>query len=450
MNKLKLGYLSLVKGSWVNERLENLRKESCAALAALGYEVVDCGELIKDEIQADAACAKFKAAEIDVLVAHHLAFPLGAITPSLARRLEVPVILWSTPEQPFRTPAYRLEANSFCASNMTANHLWRVHCPFSFVYGELPQAMAEMKEALKVYAFRKALKGFRIGSLGGRVPGFFTSSFEEMPLREKFGVEVENITMLELVDLARSLKGQELPEARADVMDKCCQGDVSDEEIELAVCLYEAFRRLRKKYRLDAWAVRCWPEFSDLYGIGVCHILGVLTGHECPAACEGDVLGALAMSMGEAFGGEKTFFADLVIFDEKDDTGIFWHCGAAPACLAKPGCQPCIRKHPIIDGGGKKGVAVEFPLKPGEVTVCRIGEKRDGGYRIMMFKATAIDTDQCIRSTPLKVKFNGKVRDTINKLMYNGFEHHYVLCYGDITQQIRDFARIMDVELLEF
>lgn len=449
MERLKLGYLSLVKGSWVNDRLEKLRTDSFQALAALGYDVVDCGELIITEEQADRAYAKFRAAAIDVLVVHHLAFPLGAIAPSLARRLEVPVILWSTPEQPFRQPAYRLEANSFCASNMTANHLWRMHIPYSFVYGEIPQAMAEMKEALKVFAFRRALRGFRIGALGGRVPGFFTSSFEEMPLKEKFGVEVENITVWELIELARSLKGQELTQARHDVMDLCSQGDATDEEIELAVCLYEAFRRLRVKYRLDAWSVRCWPEFSDLYGIGVCHILGVLTGHECPAACEGDVYGALAMCMGEAFSGQKPFFADLVIFDEKDDTGIFWHCGAAPACLAKDGCKPCIRKHPIIDGGGKKGVAVEFPLKPGRITVCRIGDDRDGGFRMMMFNATAIDTPQCIRSTPLKVKFDEKARTLIDKIMYNGFEHHYVISYGDISAQIRDFARIMDIKLLE-
>ncbi|MBR0458432.1 MAG: hypothetical protein IJJ26_04285 [Victivallales bacterium] len=448
--KMKIGYLSLVKGSWVNDRLAKEREDAVTALKALDYEVVDCDQLVTSDTQADEACEKFRQAGIDVLVAHHLAFPLGAITPAIATRLQVPVILWSTPEQPFRNPPYRLEANSFCASNMTANHLWRVHIPFTFAYGELPQAIAEIKEQLKVFDQRRALRGFRVGSIGGRVPGFYTSTYNELALRDKFGIEVENITMFELVDLARSLKGKDLPEARAAVMDKCVQGDVTDEEIDLAVALYEAFCQLRKKYRLDAIAMRCWPEINDLYGIGVCHLLGVLTMHECVTACEGDVYGAIAMDMVERFSGEKPFFADLVIFDEKDDTGIFWHCGAAPACLCKPGCQPCIRKHPIIDGGGKKGVAVEFPLKAGEVTICRLGEERDGGFRLMMFRATAIDTPQCIRSTPLKVKFNRPARQLINDLVYNGFEHHYVVGYGDFAEKIRDFARVMNIPLYEF
>ncbi|HPY90989.1 MAG TPA: hypothetical protein PLT23_09695 [Lentisphaeria bacterium] len=450
MKTLKLGYLPLCKGSWVNDRLGKELKDSLAALKSLGHEVVDCGKLIISDTDADEACALFEKANIDVLVVHHLAFPLGAITPSLARRLGVPVILWSTPEQPYRTPAYRLEANSFCASNMTANHLWRVNHPFAFVYGNIDQAMAEMKEELKVFASIKQLKGFRVGSVGGRVPGFFTSTFNEMLLREKFGVEVENITMLELVDTARALKGKDLPEARKDVLDNAKQGDITDEELNLAVELYAAFCQLRKKYRIDAWAVRCWPEFSDLYGIGVCHLLGCLTGHECATACEGDVYGAIAMTLGENFSASKTFFADLVIFDEKENSAIFWHCGAAPTCLSRPGFQPCIRKHPVIDGGGKKGVAVEFPLKPGKVTICRLGENRDGGFRLMMFSGEAVETEQCLRSNPLKVMFKGKVRDLINKIVYNGFEHHYVVSYGDIAHHLREFARIMNIELLEF
>jgi L-fucose isomerase-like protein len=446
---LKLGYLPLVKGSWLNEKQVNTKNESVKQLKQLAT-VIETGKLIVSETDADEACALFAKENIDVLVVHHLAFPLGAITPSLARRLGVPVILWSTPEAPFRTPAFRLEANSFCASNMTANHLWRMKHPYAFVYGEPDKAIKEMKSELKVFEAIKQFNGFRVGSVGNRVPGFFTSTFNEMLLREKFGVEVEGITMLELVDLAKSLKGTDQPEAKAAVLDLCTQGDISDEELELAVNLYAAFNILRKKYRIDAWAVRCWPEFSDLYGIGVCHLLGVLTGHECPAACEGDVYGAVAMQLGEIFSGEKTFFADLVIFDEKDDTGIFWHCGAAPACLCKPGSKPCIRKHPVIDGGGKKGVAVEFPLKPGHVTVCRIGENLEGNLRLMVFSAEGIETEQCIRSTPLKVKFERPVRGLIDDLIYNGFEHHYVVCYGDVKKQLKEFARLTNLELIEF
>lgn len=452
MKQLTIGYLPLVKSSWLNGKQEKAKDEAVAELKKMA-DVVELGILVTSEVEADQACKLFYDKNIDVLVVHHLAFPLGAITPSLARRLGVPVILWSTPEAPFQTPAFRLEANSFCASNMTANHLWRMKHPFAFVYGHNQQALAEIKDELAVFAAIKTFRGFRVGSLGNRVPGFFTSTFNEMLLREKFGVEVEGITMLELCETAKKLRaagGEAIEKARADVLDRCVQGDISDEELELAVALYAAFCELRKKYRLDAWAVRCWPEFSDIYGIGVCHILGVLTGHECPAACEGDVYGAVSMQLGEMLGGDKTFFADLVIFDEKEDTGIFWHCGAAPACLCKPGSQPCIRKHPVIDGGGKKGVAVEFPLKSGHVTIVRIGENLEGNLRLMTFSAEAIDTDQCIRSTPLKVKFERPVRGLINDLVYNGFEHHYVVCYGDIKAQLKEFARLTGLELIEF
>ncbi|HOG51294.1 MAG TPA: hypothetical protein PKY10_11960, partial [Lentisphaeria bacterium] len=60
MKTLKLGYLPLCKGSWVNDRLGKELKDSLAALKSLGHEVVDCGKLIISDTDADEACALFE------------------------------------------------------------------------------------------------------------------------------------------------------------------------------------------------------------------------------------------------------------------------------------------------------------------------------------------------------------------------------------------------------
>ena len=77
----------------------------------------------------------------------------------------------------------------------------------------------------------------------------------------------------------------------------------------------------------------------------------------------------------------------------------------------------------------------------------RLGEKRDGdGFRMLIATGDAIDTDLFVRGNPLKVKFdvgNKKLRDVaINQ----GFEHHYSMVYGDITEELLDYCRIMDIE----
>ena len=447
MRTLKAGYLSLVKGTWINESLEKKRKDSLKALEKLaGVEIVDCGTLIQNELEAEEAFKKFSDAKVDVVIAHFITFSLGAIIPSFATRLKVPIVFWSEPEPEMK--GGRIEANSFCATNMNAHALWKLGADYSLVYGHAKEALPELQRVLNVYGLAKGLVGARIGSAGGRVPGFYTSNFNELGLRKAFGVEVEGITLLELVKLAESSSGEELAAGIAAVKSGC-SCEVSEEELKKSGALFAAMKRLTAKYRLDAWAVRCWPEFSDLYGIGVCHNLGCSTSQIVPTACEGDVYGALAMLAAKRLSGSDPFFCDMISFDEHGDTGVFWHCGAAPVSLCKKGCAPKMSKHSIIDGGGKKGVAVEFPLKPGPVTVMRIGENRDGsGFRLLAISGEGLETEQFIKGTPLKVRFKIPAMQLARTIVENGFEHHYVLCHGDIAQELKLFAKASGMEFM--
>lgn len=447
MSKLKVGYLSLVKGSWINDKLEIQRQQALKDLAVLDVELIDCGLLIQSEVEAEQVFRKFEEARVDVILAHFITFSLGTIVPGMAVKLRKPVIFWSEPEPPMT--GGRIAANSFCATNMNAHALWKMDLKYCLVYGHAETAVPELARRLKVIGCIKKLQNVRVGSLGGRVPGFYTSDFNELAMREKFGVEAEGITLLELVKVAESIPGDELAEAVTQVKgdSKCF---VSADELNKGAALFAAFNKLTKKYRLDAWTARCWPEFSDLFGIGVCHILGCMTNSGIPTACEGDMYGAVAMLMVKELSGSDAFFCDLISFDQTGDTGLFWHCGAAPRSLCKPGCTPELRKHSIIDGGDKKGIAVEFPLKPGPVTVVRIGDTLDGkGFRLLSISGEGVDTLQLLHGTPLTVRFNRPASELVEKLVDSGFEHHYVLCHGDIKAELRQFAKMLDLELIE-
>jgi len=448
MDKLKVGYLSLVKGSWINESLEVKRKNALAALKKLKeIEIVDCGLLVQNENESEEVFKKFADARIDVLLPHFVTFSLGAIVPSFASRLQVPVLFWSEPEPPMN--GGRIAANSFCATNMNAHALWKLDLKYSFVYGHADTALPQLERALKTFALAKSLRGARIGNAGGRVPGFYTSNFNELAMRKVFGTEVEGITLLELVKTAEGIKGEEL-EAGMKAVQSGCRCDVSEEEVRKSGALFAAMKKLTAKYRLDTWAVRCWPEFSDLYGIGVCHNLGCSTNQIVPTACEGDVYGALAMLAAKKLSGSDPFFCDMISFDDKGDTGVFWHCGAAPISLCKKGCKPVMSKHSIIDGGGKKGIAVEFPLKPGPVTVMRIGENREGtGYRLLCISGEGIDTTQFIKGTPLTVRFQRPAMELVSNIVENGFEHHYVLCHGDIAAELKQLSKLLNLQFIQ-
>ena len=449
MKKIKAGYLSLVKGSWITDVLEKRRKASLKALMALtNVEIVDCGQLIQNESEAEKVYQKFEKEKVDVIIAHYITFSLGGIVPGMAEKLRKPVIFWSEPEPPMK--GGRIESNSFCATNMNAHALWKMNLKYDFIYGDTKSALPEIRKRINVIACIKHLRNARIGSAGGRVPGFYTSNFSELEMREKFGAEIEGITLLELVKHTENLKTESIAKASKILLNGCVCGSATEDELEKGARLLASFMELTEKYRLNAWTVRCWPEFSDIYGIGVCHLLGCLTGLSIPAACEGDAYGALAMLISEALTNKPSFFCDLISFEPDGDTGLFWHCGAAPVSLCRKGCSPTINKHSIIDGGGKKGLACEFPLEAGLVTVLRISECRDSrNFRLMTISGEGLETGQQIKGNPLKVKFRRRASEITNTLIENGFEHHYVMARGDIAKDLKFFASLLDLELTQ-
>ena len=214
------------------------------------------------------------------------------------------------------------------------------------------------------------------------------------------------------------------------------------------VSFFAAVGKMKNKFLVDTFAMRCWPEFiaDELYGIVVCSTIGHLTNHGYTTACEGDVYGAVMMQIGKSISGDMPFFCDLIIAE--GEYGVAWHCGAAPCQLCKPGCHEELRCSSTVDGGGVKGVTGEFPLKPGRVTLARLGEKRDGdGFRMLIATGEAIDTDMFVRGNPLKIRFDAgcdKVRETI---INEGWEHHYVLTYGDFVPDLLDLCRMLNVEV---
>ena len=450
--KFKIGYLPMSKVNWTNEKLESARKNAEAFLKTLpGVEVLDPGRTVTLEEEAVELLEKWEKERPDVIVAHFLTFSLGVVPPMFSQRLgKIPVVLWSMKEP---DPAGgRLQNNSFCAANMNAHHMYRLHIPYFHVHAEpgTSEAAAKLTGALNVARAMKMLNRMRIGVIGGRVPGFFTSCYSEMLLRRELGPEVKLITEHEVFTAAKNLSAEEYAAAEKEIL-----GDASlhasdgpkGDQFEKAVRLYGAIVKTKGKFMVDTLTMRCWPEviLDEFYGIAVCSTLGHLTEHGHVCACEGDVYGAVMMRIGETLSGEKPFFCDLIICE--GENGVVWHCGAAPCSICKGGVRPELHCSSTVQGGGVKGVTDEFPLKPGRVTLARLGEKRDGdGFRMLVCPGDGLDTDLFVRGNPLKVKFDAGCDAIRKEIIDNGWEHHYVLMYGDRTDELTALCRNMGIE----
>ncbi|MBO4303638.1 MAG: hypothetical protein J6A21_03540 [Lentisphaeria bacterium] len=448
---LKIAYLPLTKANWTNPELEKAREESRKFLASLpGVTVVSGEKMIEDEPSAMAELEHCKREGVDLVVAHLLSFALGVVLPRFARALHTPVVLWSIPEPP--PEGGRLRANSFCAANMNSHILYKLYIPYFNVHGEItdPATAQGLERAVKVTRVLAMLRDFRIGSIGGRVPGFFTSDYDEMLLRNKIGPEVIPLTALEAVALANDMPREKVAEAKKILLDDASLHDSdapSDAQLEKSAALFAAVNEMKEKYMLGAVTLRCWPEViaDEMYGITLCSTIGHLNNHGVLAVCEGDVYAAVTLSAMREMSGENPFFCDLIKLD--GDCGVAWHCGAAPCSLCKKAFSPRIRRSSTVGGGGVKGCVCEFPLKSGRVTFARLGETRDGGdFRMLIATGEGLDTDLFVRGNPLKVRFDAGCDAFRNEILRNGWEHHFSMAYGDLTEELLALARAWNIE----
>ena len=445
MKRLTVGYMALSKASWKTPNIYGLMRTTLDNLKKLPVEIVYGKELTAMEFEAAELCEEFNRRGVNLIIIHFATFPVGAIIPTVAQRTNVPILLFANPE--FPKMGGTLEQNSFCGANMAAHVLTKMDKKYSFVFG-LPQDAAKiMAQPINVLNCIHQLRATRIGLVGGRVPGFYTSNFDEMKLRAELGVSVEVIDLLELVNEAKKLSAADA----AKGFDSVCKSaagicDVSDKELKLAGKLFQSFKKVADKYQLNACAVRCWPEFSDIYGIAPCSVIGMLNDAKLTTSCEGDIPGAVTMQIQKLLaGGRLPFFADLISFDFKDNTVVVWHCGAAPVSLCRKFKDTALRLHMRVDGGDKKGVTNDFPLKSGRVTLAKLDETRNG-YRMLIASGTALVTEQIIRGNPLRVRFDGKVETLINTIMKKGFEHHYSVVHADIKNELIAFCEWLNIE----
>ena len=451
--KFRIGYLPVSKVNWTNPTLEAARENAIAFLKTLpDVEVLAPERMLTLEGEAMELLDRWEEGKRpDLLIAHFLTFSLGEVPPRFAQRLKVPIVLWSMKEPD--PNGGRLQNNSFCAANMNAHHMWRLGIPYFHVHAlpGTPEASSKLTQAINVAKAMKQLWRMRIGLIGGRVPGFFTSCVDELMLRRTLGPEVKLITEHEVFTAARNLTDEEYRAAEKEILEDAtchCSDGPKGDQFEKAVRLYGAILKMKKQHMVDTLAMRCWPEviLDGLYGIAVCSTMGHLTNHGHLCACEGDVYGAVMMSIGQTISGEKPFFCDLIICE--GEFGVTWHCGAAPCSICKPGFKPELRCSSTVEGGGVKGVTDEFPLKGGRVTLARLGEKRDGtGFRMLVCTGTGLDTDLLVRGNPLKVKFDAGCDAIRDEVIQNGWEHHYALMYGDQAEALRDFCRNLNIEM---
>ncbi len=435
--RIKLGLVCLARETFdfkaAAEIYARIRNE-LATLEAVDWEVII--DLVISVEDAQNAARRLAETSLDALVCVSGTFHLGHLVLEIRKRCKVPILLWGLDELPYNGGKIRL--NSVCGVNLDASNLYKagVDDYRAIVGGKID---GDWVDAIRVIA---ALRDSHVGIAGYRAHGFFNLSVDDPTLYNATGVILDHY---ELSDIWDSPAEPAAVAAREAQVRKTF--DVSGLKGEQVAKVSELSARLDgflARNKLDALAIRCWPEFARDYGISPCAAMSILQSEGRLIACEGDLEGALSMLVHKAIGGETPYLFDFSQVDLERNFALFWHCGVAP-CNLWDGCS--VRSLDTYFAGGK-GVTADFVLKSGELSIARIDTAR-GKRRLFLQRAHAVPMDKDLKGTYVKAVFDRPVKEVLDLIVQKGVAHHASMVYGDYVKPLEIAAGLLGWEIIQ-
>lgn len=153
--------------------------------------------ILVDPMDADSVSEKMQEEKVDALFIPHANFGSEEAVARLAKKLNVPVLLWG----PLDTTFPERMTDSQCGMFATSMALNRFQIPFTYIPNCAvdDRAFAEgLERFIRVASVVKAFRIMRIGQVCVRPQSFLSVRYSEAELAEKFGIETVVIDSTEL------------------------------------------------------------------------------------------------------------------------------------------------------------------------------------------------------------------------------------------------------------
>ncbi len=435
MSKSKIGLVS-VGVPWFDVELAQAFLGATRAALAERFEVVGPPSVVTNEPELAEALAAMQAAGVKAAVFQLGTFPDGNTPAQAAETLGVPIVLSGFPEP---LDGGRVPNNSLCGLNMATYTLTELGHPHSYAFCDPGTEAGARKLVGHVVAAvtLSELRGSVVGLLGYRAPGFYPATFDELLLRRTFGVRVEHVGIQEVTHRVRDGSFRQPPVSRFPTIEG---GELGADAVEWLGRYYGALYEAVSAHAISAWAVKDWPEmapFDPDIPAGIWPALSWLQDDGYNVAPEGDVNGAVTLELLARLSGNQPFFADISGFDAERSTLELWHYGGGTKVARS---QDEIRF-------GADGRELEFCLKPGPGVLVRLGYSK-GAYRLLLIDVEVLDERVTLRRAGGRVVTRRtNAADVVDAMLGGGWEHHVSFVHGEVSEEVRAFAKVAGLDL---
>ena len=405
----------------------------------------NCKPIIPNGLLTDPGMVKefveTKGLDCDLILFQDTTFADGEFIKTAIDLVDVPVIVWGVREP---SVGGRLRLNSLTGVMSTANFLHNNKKRYLYTMGNPTEntTFTTIKKQIDVLTTIKKLSHVTLGVIGEHPDGFFFSGTNSEDLQRTFGVQVKNYNLQTWFDEARDVSEveyrSEIQFAKEQIMNL-----QPEEEI---IKPFAQFVKVAKKHiaqdNLKCIAMRCWPDFFLELKVAPCGIFSQLTEQGFPTACEADIHGSISMYiLQELAHGKAPYLGDVVHVHKESNSIILWHCGFAPYSLSNDKKGAVAGVHP----NRKIGLAMDFGIKPGEVTLFRVSYD-DDGYRFLITTGISLDVPNSYHGTSAQIKLHQDAEEFVRFMVEEGFEPHVAMVHGDVSSELVAMARILGIK----
>jgi L-fucose isomerase-like protein len=442
---LSLGLVPLARTTFDIPLAKQVAAQVRLQLLDAGFQLVGSEELVTNVEETRAVARKLADQPLDLLVVLQATFADSTMVMALAEVVDAPLLLWAVPEERI---GGRLRLNSFCGINLGAHALRRGGYDYEYVYApsQDPSALDKIQTLAVVGRARRLLRQARVGRVGENPDGLDSCKHDSEALARHFGLHVVQVALADIFDAAENADSLQVDALEQDLLTKLDGLQELDRTAaRKTLSSYLALRQVADEERLAGLAVRCWPEFFTELGCAACGAMSLLSDELTPCSCEADINGTITQLMLQWLSGEPVFGTDLVSIDTEEDVVVLWHCGLAPLSMA----DPAVRPRATIHSNRQLPLLMEFPLKPGRVTVARLSEAT-GSYRLVVGGGEMLRAPMSFTGTSGVLRFDRPAAQVLDTLLSEGLEHHVSLTYGNYQPALLALAKMLELPVLRF
>lgn len=311
------------------------------------------------------------------------------------------------------SPFYLLtsgRSNSLAASMEILSYLRQNNMKGEIIHGSAVYITKRIKLLSQVEDARNTLLGSRLGIIGQPSDWLISSSVDERVVRQRFGVELVNIPMKELLEVI-SETPEPLSEDYSDI-------DSIRSSLPGANKIYKALKTLVENYQLQGFTLRCFDLLTAIKNTG-CLALAKLNAEGIVAGCEGDVPAMISMMIVRSLLGVSGFQANPSRIDPETGELIFAHC-TIPLNMVER-----FEYDTHFESG--IGVGIRGFMKEGPVTVFKVSGDKSRHFVAEGYLTQNLSEPNLCR-TQQKIQLSDKSQ--ISYFLSNPIGNHHIILPG--------------------